>query len=300
MRERLKNGICQGLVDVGVASLARRRHSGSAVILAYHNIVPEGETADGETGLHLAQVEFARQLDLLSETHEVVGLGDLLSADGVDRPRAAITFDDAYRGSLRAGLEELRRRDLPATYFVCPGLLDQSTFWWDAIAAGHWGVIPDGVRRRAMRELEGRQEKIVQWARREGVGLGRVPEHCRSGTAKDLVEVSRQTGITIGSHTWSHPNLRQVDADVANRQVSRARAWLARTLDQVIPWLAYPYGIAPEAPLEREFDRVERALTIDARLIDLDDPELDPMLIPRINIPASMTLARFELLISGI
>lgn len=300
MREGVKQAVLRLAVDVGVASLSRRWHARSGVILAYHNIVPDGTVPDGERPLHLPQSQFSRQLDRLAETHEIVGLDRLLAADRRDRPVAAITFDDAYRGALTAGLEELRARDLPATYFVCPGLLGGVTFWWDAIASENSGLLSDEVRLRALSDLEGRRSRILRWAEREGIPLGTVRRSCRSGSFTELRDAADHSGVTIGSHTWSHPNLQSIGAEEGRREVKRARTWLMRKLPSVIPWLAYPYGLAPSQPLGLKHDGDDFAVTIEPRLVDLENPRANSSPIPRVNISASLSLSRFELLVSGL
>jgi peptidoglycan/xylan/chitin deacetylase (PgdA/CDA1 family) len=51
-------------------------------------------------------------------------------------------------------------------------------------------------------------------------------------------------GITLGSHTWSHPNLATLgDGDLV-AEVRRSREWLRSEFgDKALDWLAYPYGI---------------------------------------------------------
>src|SRR5690348_4128876 len=141
-RDVVKATVEAALIRSGVAYIARRRLRGRALVLAYHNVVPTGQPRLGETSLHLAQADFAAQLDLLASTHDVVPLESIV--DDVSesaRPRVAITFDDAYHGAITAGLEELRRRAMPATIFVAPGLLGGDT-WWDRLAAASGGVMP--------------------------------------------------------------------------------------------------------------------------------------------------------------
>ena len=47
----------------------------------------------------------------------------------------AITFDDAYAGTVDQALPELARLGLPATVFLAPAFVEGDTFWWDALAA---------------------------------------------------------------------------------------------------------------------------------------------------------------------
>src|SRR5206468_11497064 len=55
-------------------------------------------------------------------------------------------------------------------------------------------------------------------------------------------------GITVGSHTWSHPNLAGLDETDIVAEVRQSRAWLrAEFGTKAIDWLAYPYGLDSRA-----------------------------------------------------
>lgn len=296
----IKENAYRTLVKVGAASFARKWNSDSAVILAYHNIVPRGESFAGEDPLHLGQDEFAEQLDRLSTTHRILGLEELLGSKPASRPRAAITFDDGYLGAVSVGLEELRLRDLPATYFVSPALLGRATFWWDALASANSGFVSPTVRRHALTDLRGRQEQILAWAECEGIRRGEVPEHCRSARLEELRQAASLPGVTIGSHTWSHPNMRRISPIDLNREVERSSSWLMRKVESYSPWLAYPYGIVPDLPELVSESGVQVAFSTRGEFTQPEDPNLDSMRIPRINISSGISRSRFELLTSGI
>jgi hypothetical protein len=162
-RSEVKRFAEAALVRGGVAGLLQRRFNGRAVVLAYHNIVPTGERRTGESSLHLPQLEFARQLDVLASTARVVSLASLFDdREKSDDCRAVITFDDAYLGAVTAGLEELRRRSMPATVFVAPALLGGNT-WWDCLAEANNGVIPGHIRRHAIETLLGDRDRVITW-----------------------------------------------------------------------------------------------------------------------------------------
>jgi hypothetical protein len=122
------------LVRGGAAKLARHFHRDRTLVLAYHNIVPHGDPVAGDCSLHLPQRQFAAQLDLLVELCDVIPLDSALERNGRGkRPRVAITFDDAYRGTVTAGVSELVSRGLPATIFVVPAFVGGGAFWWDDV-----------------------------------------------------------------------------------------------------------------------------------------------------------------------
>lgn len=246
VRSRLKTAVEQVLVRSGVARVARRTTRGRAIVLAYHNIVPRGEERCGEHALHLPQDAFVAHLDHLQEYFEVVPLDALL----VDRarpmgarPLAAITFDDAYRGALQAGIPELQRRGLPATVFVPPAFVGGATFWWDALADG--GTLAPAVRAHALDTARGADGAIRTWATGAGHSIRVLPAHAAAGSAADLAAVAAIPGMTLGSHSWSHPNLSRLTEAELQVELSRPLEWLQQRFPAALTRvLAYPYGCA--------------------------------------------------------
>jgi peptidoglycan/xylan/chitin deacetylase (PgdA/CDA1 family) len=232
------------LIAGGAGHLGRRRVAGRKLILAYHNIVAEGEDAGPDRSLHLPRKSFASQLDLLQATHDVLPLPDLVAYQGSSsRPLVAITFDDAYRGAVTSGIAELHKRGLPATVFVSPAFVGGGAFWWDALRLSP-GVDPEPVRDFVLRELGGRTDQARRWAEQAGHAW-REP-NARAASEDELLAISGKPGITLASHTWSHPNLTTCNQEELREELERPMAWLRERFASVLPWLAYPYGMGNE------------------------------------------------------
>lgn len=223
--------------------MTRYRVRGKRLILGYHGIIPTGEAPAGERTLFISQRDFAVQLDMLAGEADVVPL-DRIDEDGDGRPRIAITFDDAYAGAVVQGVEELARRGMPATFFVVPGRLDGHVFWWDALAHAEECLNPN-VREYALRELEGSDEKVRTWAAAAALSVhSAIPAYARTATLSELRAALRYPGITVGSHTWSHPNLASLGERELVAEITQSRDWLrAEFGHKALNWLAYPYGI---------------------------------------------------------
>lgn len=296
------------LTGSGTTALARRYHRCSTVVLAYHNILPAGASPEGDRSLHLPRADFARQLDLLARTHRVVSFGKLIrSADppaADSRPAAVLTFDDAYRGALTAGLEELISRDLPATFFVAPGRLGDRSFWWDQMAEAADGFTPQ-TRAYLLRQLGGRQDRIEAWMRRRGLEPAVLSKHARSVTERELTAVADIPGVTLGSHTWSHPHLPELargGADQLEEELDASRRWLeAKFPESFRPWLAYPYGaVSDEAETAAAESGYRYGVIVGGGLCGSDAPVRRPRRLPRFNVPAGLSLRGFQLRTSGL
>lgn len=299
MRRRLKHLVEHGLVWSGAPRVALASHRSRTLILAYHAIVPTGESPAGDASLHLPQAQFAAQLDALARTHDVVPLADALAPppDRAKRRRVAVTFDDAYQGAVSAGVAELVRRGMPATIFVPPGLLGGHRFWWDVLAPADGGALDPALRRRALTEWRG-QGDVILGALGTAMQPSLGPAYARSATEGELDRAAGLPGILLGSHTWSHPNLSALDSPTLEDELRRPLAWLRERYERVLPVLTYPYGMQSEAVQHAAAAAgYDAALCIDGGWVG--EPRR-PFAVPRMNVPAAVSLAGFRLRVSGV
>jgi peptidoglycan/xylan/chitin deacetylase (PgdA/CDA1 family) len=310
---RQAKAIAEGaLVAAGAVAWGARRHRGGVCILAYHNIVPDALTAVGDVSLHLRVRDFRRQLDEIGQRYDVVPLAGVL--DGVlagepatasprGRPRVAITFDDAYLGAVTLGVEELARRGFPATIFVPPGLLGRRAMWWDAFVPHDVtdapASLPD-VRGKGLTECAGQDTRVRELATRSGWEARSLPDVALTATDDELAAACRRhDGLSLGSHTWSHPNLTRLGPSELAEEMRLPLEWLNRRQDRTIPWLAYPYGLADTQAAE-----AARAAGYEAAVLVsggwATPPIRDPFGIPRVNIPAGLSANGFALRVVGV
>ena len=298
VRATLKACLEAGLVRSGVPALHRVARPGRALVLAYHNVVPDSYPPFGDRSLHLPRGLFVRQLECLLATHTIVPLEELLGpAPPGRRPRAAITFDDGYRGAVLIGLPELAKRGLPATLFVVPGFVGKGPFWWDALAAQS-GVDPV-LRRRALDELQGKDTEVRRSASAQGIPTNSVPECALVASEAELRGATRQSGITLGSHTWSHPNLARLTAAELREELQRPLTWLRERFASAIPWLSYPYGVATPA-VETATRAAGYAAAVALGGGQFPPARVNRWAVPRENIPSGLSQNGFVIRSSGL
>ncbi|MEX2284968.1 MAG: polysaccharide deacetylase family protein [Gemmatimonadota bacterium] len=214
------------------------------------------------------------------------------------RPRAIITFDDAYRGSVTAGVAELSKRGLPATIFVAPAFVGGRSFWWDALASAD-GTIADEIRNRGLTEFGGLDARVRTFALNQGLRERDLPEHACAATEDELAMAVRTAGVMLGSHTWTHCNLaRATDQDV-ERELRQTMIWLRERYTSVISWLSYPYGLSrPGVDTIAQRLGYEGAVCIAGGWVR--NARLNRYSIPRLNVPSTLTREGFRLRTAGV
>jgi peptidoglycan/xylan/chitin deacetylase (PgdA/CDA1 family) len=300
-REELKASVERGVVSSGLATASRRHRRRGALILAYHNVVPEGVEIGGESSLHLPVAQFAAQLDALMETHEVVPLASVLDPlpPAAARPRVVVTIDDAYRGAVTVGVPELVRRGIPATIFVAPAFVGGRTFWWDALTPPSAPGPTAEFRSRALEECRGADAAVREWAERGGHRVRPLPDHAACASEGELRAAASQPGITLAPHSWSHPNLPRLEGSQLEEELTRPLAWLGARFRSMLPVLSYPYGLC-----STRVQRAAAAAGYRAAVVIgggwISPGRSDPFALPRLNIPAGLSRNGFLLRTAGL
>lgn len=298
-RELVKEAIELALIASGVATLARRRLAGRVLILAYHNVVRDEDAPAGDLGNHLPLSKFTAQITALRATHDVVSLETALSDAPSRKPRVAITFDDAYAGAIAHAIPELVRLGMPATVFVAPAFVGGKSFWWDALAMPNGKGLDPHFRALALNDLRGEDAPIREAARVSGRLSSDVPPALRCALETELLAAAAQPGITLGSHTWGHPNLTKLRPEELQRELTKPLDWLRQRVARPLAWIAYPYGFFNAA--------VERA-AIDAGYVGalavsggwMASPPSNKFALPRLNVPRGLTQRGFIIRTAGI
>jgi peptidoglycan/xylan/chitin deacetylase (PgdA/CDA1 family) len=152
----------------------------------------------------------------------------------------ALTFDDGFQSFVDVALPLLREHDMPATVFVATDYVGKTNSW----SAGALSAVP---------ELP-----LMDWD-----VLGRLGEQ----------------GITLGSHTRTHPNLRRV-AERLHTEIREAADMIHKELGSRPASFAYPYGEFDDASVELARSTYDLACTTELRAVDADD---DRLLLPRLD-----------------
>ena len=286
------------LVECGVARAGRRWHAGSCLILAFHNVLGPGRPPIGDRPLHLPLEEFERFVDRLASTHDIIALDGIRSRQNRPRPQAVLTFDDAYAGAIQFGLPALVARGIPATVFVAPGLLGRPACWWDQLADPRTGL-DAATRTYALDVLRGEEDRILRNA--EGMrptDTGDLND-CRIATEAELARAASLPGITLGAHSWSHPNLARLSPEELSAELTRPLAWLEERYCVARPWLAYPYGLSsPRVEVAAKQAGYTLGFRVSGGFMNSSEPAR--MNLPRWSVSAGLSEPGFVLHAAGV
>jgi peptidoglycan/xylan/chitin deacetylase (PgdA/CDA1 family) len=179
--------------------------------------------------------------------------------------------------------------------FVAPGLLDQGMPWWDRLAAA--GAVPETLRNRCLEELGGEASRIE--SELSSAMADRRHPWLSIASPEQLRHAALLPGLTFGSHTWSHPNLRRQSETALTEELRRPLDWLRAAFPAITRrWVAYPYGL-----FNAQVEEAARAAGYEAGFAvtgGWSSRSDRPTALPRLNIPSGLSVEGFRARIAGL
>lgn len=251
-----------------LGALRAVRPSDRLAILRYHAICgPEGY-AYASPAICISPDAFDAHLAYLAASYNVVSLPDAVKSIRNRRPlppnAVAITFDDGYADNLAAA-RALARYGLTATFYITAGCLaDGQPFWPSELRYLVAGIpevrttlhVGDVRVELDLGSNEGRSDaigRLTKTFKAHPVPVReRLRDELRSKSTRfamprvmltwDEVREMHALGMTIGSHTMTHPNLPNAGLAAARDELFGSRTRLEEEIGAPVTMFSYPNG----------------------------------------------------------
>ena len=268
-----------------------------------HRVEPRPGDPAREFTPPLAVADFEAQLSWLVRHARVVP-AERLQAEAASRRRGArfpvaITFDDDTTSHVAHALPVLKRRSLPATFFLNGIAVGAPRrYWWELLQTGRdegwaWSsLIPPATMAAAeagandtvspydvsvaVQEMEPVDRRALTESLVERFGA-RAPAGLEVPAIRELDDGTR----SVGWHGYRHEPLSLLAPDALAAELDEGRAALEGVLDRTMRSIAYPYGRASQAAADAARERgFTTGFTTEPAAVRPSD---DPLLLGRID-----------------
>lgn len=334
----LKKVVYPGLARTGY--FGRRRLAGDLCVVTYHGVLPMGYKSNDEVlDGNLVSAEVLRsQIRELKRHYRVLREEDFLGWLNGERELPArsvlLTCDDGLQNVLSEMVPVLHEEDAWCLFFVTgASSCDRAvTLWYEELYLMMMAARPGEVRFPDVNltaEISDRQQRRAVWwswvqelsrhkvvirekflvAFRDQAGLAndwRPVDQTESARRRfslltaDELRALVQAGMSVGSHTMSHPVLARLSSESAWEEMSQSREALGRVLERPVWAIAYPFG-DPASAGAREFKMAAQA-GYKCAFVNFGGGfrrNFSRFAIPRVHVTADMNLGEFEAHVSG-
>lgn len=277
--------------------------SGRSFILMYHGVSDEADRSGS----------FEKQLAYLNRHFDIVSVEHLLSRikNGSRQGKipVAITFDDGLKNNFTHVAPVLRKHHIPATFFVCPALVDSGAWLWNIEARLRLMSLPAaGLQTFLTRnEIPGSTaEAAIDWMKEQPIAVRQVIEQrIRAATPSfvpsqeqhqryDLMNWSEIAAlpelITIGSHTNHHPILTTLNQEELLEEITGSKNALENRLQRPCHLFCYPNGSNDASVVHAVSQHYKAALCVDEGYVS---PADDPYQLKRIAVQPETGMPQF-------
>ena len=242
------------------------------VVFNYHRVGSLAQCPFDEGVFSADREQFRKQVEYLSKHFEVLRLEDLLAIAEAGfafrRPTALLTFDDGYRDNYTTAFPVLKDSGIAATFFIITSQPTHSTLpWWDRIAYVIKNTrvcelvldypVPAVFDWKRVTRPTAIQQVLRSYKDAPEISQDQFFAHLEEraevavdagGLAQDLFmswpEIRELVagGMSIGSHTHTHPILARLTAEEQQRELCTSWEVLQSELGQPVAALSYPVG----------------------------------------------------------
>jgi peptidoglycan/xylan/chitin deacetylase (PgdA/CDA1 family) len=225
---------------------------------------------------------FESQMKYLKENFTVISLKKALEiasdSHGKFKNEVVLTFDDGLRNNYTIAYPILVRLGLPATFFVCPGLIESQKWQWpyeveqrllsckesdleiicrqcnidkrEFESANDSSIVESLIKHMKTIETENRKkmEKVILSMTQHFKPTSLQNDLFSIMNWDELCSLSPEL-ITIGSHTVNHPILTKLTHEEMRHEIQESRKWLERRLKRPMEYFCYPNGDYDESTL---------------------------------------------------
>lgn len=266
----------EGFPPVGFFSQVKNTICNDLRILAYHRVLDianiENYPYDHEL-ISASREQFDYQIKYISKYFNPISEEQLVdhleNSTSLPRRPIMVTFDDGFNDNYHNAFPILRKYKVPATIFITSGNIDSGkTLWFDWLAsliyASNTNKIDVPLLKKEytrgdretneqimidliimLREVDNhtRLDILNQLEQQYSDTVNEIDKNLSAVLTWDQVREMSNNGISIGSHTVTHPILSRINSDELDYELAESKSVIEKQLNKDVLSISYPTGM---------------------------------------------------------
>lgn len=196
-----------------------------------------------------------------------------------------LTVDDGWKENKHCIVKIAKKYKIPVTIFITTSPIETGeAFWWSYISAGKKNKLTNYT----VNELKNvtNEKRIIEVNKIKNI----IKLNKDALTIDEVIEISNDKLITIGSHTVSHPILTKCTDSVSKFEISESKEIISNWINKPVKYFAYPNGNYSDREINYlKQSKYELAFTTVPRYIERNG-KTDQYSIPRFDVLENVSL----------
>lgn len=251
MNRTVKNSIAS-LGAILPFSILRRRKSLPPFLPFYH-IVSDQQPEYINSYVIRNQERFEQELDYLLKHFTPVGLEDMIQNPA--NHKMHLTFDDGLKECATIIAPTLKRKGIPATFFVSPDFVDNNQVFhrFKRAILESRKILPAGQKKYFLNEVA----ELDALAEENRINFKDFKPYMTLSEIEGL----HNDGFLIGAHSLNHPEMWLLNEEEQFRQVAESMQWVVDHFNPPIRAFSFPF--TDDGLKQGLFDRLSQNNSVD-------------------------------------
>ncbi|RKD92674.1 polysaccharide deacetylase family protein [Mangrovibacterium diazotrophicum] len=210
------------------------------VLLPFYHLVTDESLAFRSNYDYPSVAQFEADLDFLLKHFKPLSLGDLLKGGDLSHS-FHLSFDDGLKECYEIVAPILKRKGVPATFFINPSFVDNKDLFHRYKASEIIATLKARNIQISLQRTYADLASLDEMAEEIGLNWESWLEEKKPYMSMEQVKSLVADGFTVGSHSMDHPEFELLDEETQLEEIRESMDWVNRKLKPEIKAFAFPF-----------------------------------------------------------